>query len=61
MKSLVNVAILAILLGGLVLLGSGDTDISVADTSIPDNEVSSSISSNSSAGATITMTGAIDE
>lgn len=61
MKSLVTVVILAILLGGLVLLGSGDTDISVADTSIPDNEVSSSISSNSSAGATITMTGAIDE
>jgi len=60
-KSLVTVVILAILLGGLVLLGSGDTDISVADTSIPDNEVSSSISSNSSAGATITMTGAIDE
>ena len=37
-------AILAILLVGLVLLGLGDTGISAADTSIPDNEVASSIS-----------------
>jgi len=36
-------AILAILLVGLVLLGS-DMDISVADTSVPDNEVTSSVS-----------------
>ena len=43
-----------------VLLGLSDTDISVADTSIPDNEVTSSIS-NSSASATITMYASPDE
>ncbi len=55
---LTTVGILAILLVGLVLFGFSDTDISVADTSIPDNEIASSISkaNNSSAGATITIT-----
>ena len=47
------------------LLGLSDTHISIADTSIPDNEVTSSVSkaSNSSASATImmTMTGALNE
>jgi len=33
-----------IIIAGLVLLGLGDTDISVADTSIPNNAVASSIS-----------------
>ncbi len=65
MKRLVTVVTLAVLLIGLVLLGSSDTDTSVANTSIPDNEVARSISmaSNSSAGATITltMTGALKE
>jgi len=58
MKSLVTVVTLAILLVGLVLLGLNDTAISVADTSIPDNEATSSISkaSNSSSSATITIT-----
>ena len=41
-----------------VLLGLSDTDISVADTNIPDNETTSTISKagNSSASATITIT-----
>jgi len=38
---------LAILLVGLVLPGLSDTDISVADTSIPDNEGISSVSKTS--------------
>ena len=48
----------AILLIGLVLLGISDTRISIAQTAIPDNEVTSSVSkaSNSSASATITIT-----
>ena len=45
MKRLVTVVTLAILLVGLVLLGLSDTDIPVDDTSIPDNEVTSSINS----------------
>jgi hypothetical protein len=51
-------ATLAILLAGLVLLGLSDTSISIADTSTPDNEITSSISkaSNSSASATIIIT-----
>ena len=58
MRRLFILVILAILLAGLVLLGSSDSDISLADTSIPDNEVTSSISkaSNSSTSATITIT-----
>ena len=55
MKRLVTVVTIAILLVGLVLLGSSDTRISIADTSIPDNEVTSSVS-NSSASATIVIT-----
>jgi len=55
---LVTFVILAIFLVGSVLLGLNDTDISVADASIPDNEATSSVSkaSNSSASATITIT-----
>jgi hypothetical protein len=51
-------AIHAILLVGLVLLGLSGTDISIADPGIPDNEVTSSVSKagNSSASATITIT-----
>ena len=58
MKRLVFLITFTILLLVSVLLGLSDTDISVADTSIPDNEVTSSISkaSNSSASATITIT-----
>ena len=59
MNRLVTVVTLAILLVGLVLLGLNDTNITVADTSIPDNEVTSSISkasNNASATATITIT-----
>lgn len=41
MKRLVIVVTLAILLAALGLLVSRDTGISVADTSIPDNEVTS--------------------
>lgn len=44
MNRLTTVGILAILLVGLVLPGLSDTDISVADASIPDNEVTSSVS-----------------
>jgi len=62
-KRLVTVVTLAILLVGLIILGLSDSDISVADTSIPYNEVTSSISKagNSSASATITMTGVFNE
>jgi len=56
LKRLDTVVILAILLIGFVLLGLSDTDISAADTSIPSNELSGSVSSNSSATATITIT-----
>jgi hypothetical protein len=42
-KRLVIVITLAILLAALCLLVSRDTGISVADTSIPDNEVTSDI------------------
>ena len=40
-KRLVTVVTSAILLAGLILFGLSDTSISVADTSIPDNEVTS--------------------
>jgi len=48
---------LAIILAGLVLFGLSDTVISVADRSIPDNEVATSVStaSNSSASGIITI------
>ena len=62
---LVIVVTIAILLGGLVLLGSSDTDISVADTSVYDIEttIRQPKASNSSVGATITitMTGVLNE
>lgn len=65
MNRLVTVVTLAILLIGLVLIGLRDTDISVADSSIHDNEVTSSVNkvSNSSASATImiTMTGVLNK
>ena len=65
MKRLVTVVTGAILLIGLVLLGSNDRDISVADTSIPDNEVTTgqTKASDSSAIAmiVIAMTGALNE
>ena len=58
MKRLTTVVTFAILLAGLILLGLSDINISVADTNIPNNEVTSSVSktSNSSASATITIT-----
>jgi len=54
-KGLVTIVTGAILLIGLVLLGSNDRDISVADTSIPDNKMTTSQTeaSNSSAIAMI--------
>ena len=42
MKRLATVVTLAILLIGLVLLGLSDTRISFADTSVPDNEITTS-------------------
>ena len=58
MKRLTALVTLAIILTGLVLFGLSDAVISIADTSTPDNEVTSSVSkaSNSSASATITIT-----
>ena len=63
MKRVVTVIVLAIFVVGVVLLGLTDTDISVADTSVPNDEVVSSVSKarNSSAGATITMYAVADE
>ena len=65
MKRLVTIVSLAILIVGLVLSGLNDTRIAIADTSVPDDEVISSINktSNSSASATITitMTGVLNE
>jgi len=57
-KRLVIIVTLAILLAALVLLGSSDTDISVADTSVPSSEVASNMAKkgNSSASAVITIT-----
>lgn len=46
---------LAILLAGLVLLGSSDMVISAADTSIPDNEVTSSGSGEDDSAAIATV------
>ncbi len=65
MTRLVTIVTRAVLLIGSVLFGSSDKDVSVADTSVPDNEVASSVSKagNSSASATImtTMTVALNE
>ena len=57
MKRLINIVILVIRLVTLVLLGLNDRDISVADTSIPDDGTARSVSkaSNSSASAIITV------
>jgi len=55
-KRLVTIVTLAILLVGLVLVGLSDTAISGGDTNIPDSEVTSSQSNNTSATATITIT-----
>jgi hypothetical protein len=58
MKRLTVLLTLAILVAGLVLLGLSDTVISLPDTSLSPNEVTSNVSkvSNSSATATITIT-----
>ena len=58
MKRLAVLVILTILMAGLVFFELSDTDISIANTLVPDNEVTSTISkaSNSSASATITIT-----
>jgi len=55
--------ILAIQVAGLVLSGLIDSVISIADTDIPNSEVTSNEASNSSASATITitMTGVLNE
>lgn len=57
-KESLFIIILAMLLAGLVLSGLTDAVLSLADTSVPNNEATISISkaSNSSAGATITIT-----
>lgn len=58
MKRTFCVVILAILLIGLILLGSSDTHIAIADIGIHGNEITSSQTeaNNSSASATITIT-----
>ena len=66
MKRLVTVVTPAILPAGLVLFDLSDTNISVADTSIPDKKMTTGqteASSNSPAIATITitMTGILNE
>jgi len=62
-KRLVTVSIRAIVLTGLMLLRINDTNIAIADASIPDNEVASSTTNtgDSSASATITMYAGDDE
>ena len=54
-KLAVLVAIVAIL-AGLPLSGISDSKVSVADTSVPDNEVTSTVNQTDSATATITIT-----
>ena len=65
MKRLVTVVTIAIILAGIVLFGVGDAAIFIADTSVPDNEVTASVgkASNSSATASIriTMTGRVGD
>ena len=58
MKRLIVLVILAVLMAGIVLLGLNDTGISVADTGIPNNEITASQTEagNSSASATIRIT-----
>ena len=58
MKRLVTIVTLAILPAGLVLFDLSDTHVSVADTSIPDNKITTSQTKarNSSASAMITWT-----
>lgn len=58
MKRLIVLVALPALLVGFVLSNTADTSTSISDTSIPDNEVASSISeaNNSPASATITVT-----
>ena len=58
MKRLVTIVTLAILPAGLVLFDLSDTHVSVADTSIPDNKMTTSQTkaSNSSASAMIMIT-----
>ena len=58
MTRLVTIITRAVLLIGSVLFGSSDKGVSVADTSVPDNEVASGISkaNNSPASATIMIT-----
>ena len=55
---LIALVVLVMMLAGLPASAVPDTDASLADTGIPDNEVSSIVSkaSNSSASATITIT-----
>jgi len=62
-KRRVGIITIAILCAGLVLFGLSDTVLSIADTSVPGNEVASSGANNASATATIviTMTGAFSE
>jgi hypothetical protein len=57
-KRLVTVLSLVVFVVGLILSGLDDTDISLADTSVPDNQITSNQthSGNSSASATITIT-----
>jgi hypothetical protein len=57
-KRLVAIVTLAILPAGLVLFDLSDTHVSVADTSIPDNKMTTSQTkaSNSCASAMITWT-----
>ena len=52
------IALVAVILAGIALLVISDTNASIADTAIPDNEVTSNQSgaNNSSATATITIT-----
>ena len=58
MRKLVVIATLAILLAGLVMLGSQDKGVSVADTDLPDDEVAGALSeaSDSSSSASIAIT-----
>lgn len=58
MRKLFFLVIPTITLVGLVVIGLGDTTTSIADTEIPDNEITTSQTeaSNYSASATITIT-----
>ncbi len=62
-KRLILLIALVMILAGLSASAVSDTGSSIADTSIPDNEVASSVSkaSNPSASATITMYAVADE